>query len=108
MVHLMNAVTVATRRSDPSYPAEAFEAAGLGPDVISMAGGASSRTTAFWPPLLKAHAFYHGRRRVVPLDILATAGPMLNHRIETSYPVDMERLVNVVLAERGYAYDFGT
>lgn len=108
MVHLMNAVTVATRRSDPSYPGDAFERVGLGPDVISLAGGASSRTTAFWPPLLKAHAFYHGRRRVVPYDVLATAGPMLNHRIETSYPADMERLVNVVLAERGYAFELGT
>jgi MoxR-like ATPase len=108
MVHLMNAVTVATRRSDPSYPGEAFEAAGLGPDVISTAGGASSRTTAFWPPLLRAHAFFRGRSRVVPYDIYATAPAMLNHRLETSYPADMAQLVNVVLAERGYAFDFAT
>ena len=108
MVHLMNAITVATRRSDPSYPADAFEAAGLGPEVVSVAGGASSRTTAFWPPLVRAHAFYHGRNNVVPFDIFATASAMLNHRIETSYPVDMDKLVDVVLAERGYAYEFGT
>lgn len=108
MVHLMNAVTVATRRSDPSYPDEAFDRAGLGHDVISSAGGASSRTTAFWPPLLKAHAFYHNRRQVVPFDILATASSMLNHRIETSFPANMDKLVNVVLAERGYAYELGT
>jgi len=108
MVHLMNAITVATRRMDPSYPDRAFEVAGLGPDVVSVAGGASSRTTTFWPPLLRAHAFYHGRSEVVPYDIFATASVMLSHRIETSYPVDMEQLVNVVLAERGYAYEFRT
>lgn len=105
MVHLMNAITVATRRTDPSYPASAFEDADLSPDVISMAGGASSRTTAFWPPLLRAHAFFHGRSSVVPYDIFATAAAMLNHRIETSFPADMEQLVNVILAERGYAYE---
>ncbi len=108
MVHLMNAITVATRRMDPSYPHHAFEVAGLGPDVISVAGGASSRTTAFWPPLLRAHAFYYGRGEVVPYDIFATASIMLNHRIETSFPADMKQLVNVVLAERGYAYEFRT
>ncbi len=108
MVHLMNAITVATRRTDPSYPEYEFEVAGLGADVVSMAGGASSRTTAFWPPLLRAHAFYHGRGKVVPYDIFATATVMLNHRIETSFPADMEQLVNVVLAERGYAYEFRT
>lgn len=108
MVHLMNAITVATRRTDPSYPDRAFEVAGLGPEVVSVAGGASSRTTTFWPPLLRAHAFYHGRSEVVPYDIFATASVMLSHRIETSYPVDMEQLVNVVLAERGYAYEFRT
>ena len=107
MVHLMNAITVATRRSDPSYPDDAFETAGLGPDVVSVAGGASSRTTAFWPPLLRAHAFYNGRRHVVPFDVFATANSMLNHRLETSFPADMVQLVNVVLAERGYAYEFG-
>ncbi|MBT8100984.1 MAG: AAA family ATPase [Gammaproteobacteria bacterium] len=108
MVHLMNAITVATRRADPSYPGAGFEEAGLGPDVVSMAGGASSRTTAFWPTLLRAHAFYHGRDRVVPYDVFATATAMLNHRIETSYPAAMTRLVNVVLAERGYAFEFRT
>ena len=108
MVHLMNAITVATRRSDPSYPDDAFDSAGLGHDVISAAGGASSRTTAFWPPLLRAHAFYHGRDRVVPYDVFATATAMLNHRLETSFPADMEQLVNVVLAERGYAFEFRT
>ncbi len=105
MVHLMNAITVATRRSDPSYPAEPFEASGLGRDVISTAGGASSRTTSFWPPLLRAHAFFYGRKAVVPYDVFRTAVAMLQHRLETSYPVDTEQLVNVVLAERGYAYD---
>lgn len=108
MVHLMNAITVATRRTDPSYPVSEFEDAGIGADVVSVAGGASSRTTAFWPPLLRAHAFYHGRSEVVPYDIFATASPMLNHRIETSFPADMEQLVNLVLAERGYAYELGT
>lgn len=106
MVHLMNSITVATRRSDPSYPGDAFENAGLGADVISPSGGASSRTTAFWPTLLRAHAFYHGRKQVVPYDVFATATSMLNHRLETSFPADMGHLVNVVLADRGYAYDF--
>lgn len=106
MVHLMNAITVATRRSDPSYPSDAFEAAGLGADVVSAAGGASSRTTAFWPPLLRAHAFFHGRRHVVPFDIFATGGAMLNHRLESAFPVEMQQLIDVVLAERGYACDF--
>lgn len=105
MVHLMNSVTVATRRSDPSYPTRAFEMAELGGDVVSEAGGASSRTTSFWPPLLRAHAFYHGRDRVVPYDVFATAVAMLNHRLETSYPVEMNRLINVLLAERGYAHE---
>jgi MoxR-like ATPase len=104
MVHLMNAITVATRRSDPAYPAEYFDTAGLGREVISPSGGASSRTTSFWPPLLRAHAFFHGRRKVVPYDVFATAGAMLNHRLETSYPVDMSKLINLILAERGYAY----
>lgn len=102
MVHLMNAVTVATRRSDPAYPASAFEAQGFGADVVSPFGGASSRTTAFWPPLLRAHAFFHGRRQVTPADVFATAHAMLNHRIETSFPVDMTALIDVILAERGY------
>ena len=106
MVHLMNAITVATRRSDPSYPADSFEISGLGRDVISEPGGASSRTTSFWPPLLRAHAFFHGRNEVVPYDVFTTAVAMLSHRLETSFPVDMEQLINVVLAERGYAFDF--
>jgi len=106
MVHLMNAITVATRRSDPSYPAELFDMAGVGKDVISASGGASSRTTSFWPPLLRAHAFFHGRKQVVPHDVLATAVPMLNHRIETSYPVDTKQLINLILSERGYAYNY--
>ena len=37
-----------------------------------------------------------------------TLAAMLNHRIETSFPTDMDKLVNVVLAERGYAYEFRT
>jgi MoxR-like ATPase len=106
MVHLMNSITVATRRSDPSYPRAAFERAGLGEDVISRSGGASSRTTAFWPPLLRAHAFFHDRVSVVPYDIFATASAMLNHRLETSYPTDINKVIHTVLAERGYAYDF--
>lgn len=105
MVHLMNAITVATRRNDPSYPADALEAAGLGRDVISDVGGASSRATSFWPPLLRAHAFFHGRTKVQPLDVFATAVPLLNHRLETRYPANIPALINVVLAERGYAYD---
>lgn len=105
MVHLMNAVTVATRRSDPSYPADAFDQAGFGREVISPSGGASSRTTSFWPPFLRSHAFFHGRRHVVPYDIFATAVPVLNHRLETSYPVDTARLINLILSERGYAYN---
>lgn len=106
IVHLMNAITVATRRSDPSYPADVFDSSGLGQEVISPAGGASSRTTSFWPPLLRAHAFFHGRRKVVPYDIFATAVPLLNHRLETSYPVDIANLLNIVMSERGYAYSF--
>jgi MoxR-like ATPase len=105
MIHLMNSVTVATRRSDPSYPGDELEAAGFGADIVSAAGGASSRTTAFWPPLLRAHAFFHGRRQVAPVDILATAAPMLNHRIETSVPVDTSRLIDLLLTERGYAFE---
>lgn len=105
MIHLMNAVTVATRRSDPSYPGAELEARGFGADVVSAAGGASSRTTAFWPPLLRAHAFFHGRREVAPVDIFATAHAMLSHRIETSFPVDTADLIDVILAERGYAFE---
>jgi MoxR-like ATPase len=106
MIQLMTSVIVATRRSDPSYPAAALEASGFGADVISPAGGASSRTTAFWPPLLRAHAFFHGRRVVAPIDVFATARPLLNHRIETSYPVDINGVIDVILAERGYGYDY--
>ncbi len=103
MIHLMNAITVATRRSDPAYPASALEAQGFGADVVSPYGGASSRTTAFWPPLLRAHAFFNGRNRVVPADIFVTAQAMLNHRIETTFPVDMNALIDIIVAERGYA-----
>lgn len=106
MVHLMNAITVATRRNDPSYPADALDKSGMGRDVITDVGGASSRTTSFWPPLLRAHAFFHGRKQVVPYDIFSTAVAMLNHRLETNFPVDTEQLINVILAEKGYAYDF--
>ena len=105
IVHLMNAVTVATRRSDPSYPAESFDKAGFGREVISLSGGASSRTTSFWPPLLRAHAFFHGRKHVVPYDVFATAVPVLNHRLETSYPVNTSQLINLILCEKGYAYN---
>ena len=106
MVHLMNSVTIATRRSDPTYPSEIFDQLGLGREVISPSGGASSRTTSFWPPFLRAHAFFNGRKNVVPYDIFASAAPLLNHRIETSYPVEMDSLINLILSERGYAYDF--
>jgi MoxR-like ATPase len=106
MVHLMNAVTVATRRSDPSYPSEVFDNSGLGNEVISPSGGASSRTTSFWPPFLRANAFFNGRKHVVPYDIFSTAVPILNHRLETSYPVDTANLINIILSERGYAYNY--
>ena len=105
MVHLMNSVTIATRRSDPSYPSEVFDQSGLGGEVISPAGGASSRTTSFWPPFLRSHALFHGRKHVVPYDIFASAVPILNHRIETSYPVEITKLINLILSERGYAYN---
>jgi MoxR-like ATPase len=105
IIHLINAITVATRPSDPSYPAEALDAAGFGRDVISVYGGASSRTTSFWPPLLRASALFQGRRKVCALDVLSTAHPILNHRIETNYPVDMEALIGLILTERGYAYE---
>lgn len=105
IIHLITSIIVATRRSDASYPSDALEANGYGADVISPAGGASSRTTAFWPPLLRAHAFYHGRRIVTPADVFATAHALLNHRIETMYPVDINGIIDVILAERGYAFD---
>lgn len=105
IVHLMNAITVATRRSDPSYPSDVFDNSGLGKEVISPAGGASSRTTSFWPPFLRAHAFFHGRKHVVPYDVFASAVPILNHRLETTYPVDMSHVINMILSERGYAYN---
>lgn len=106
IVHLMNAITVSTRRSDPAYPAAELDEAGLGHEVVSRSGGASSRTTAFWPPLLRAHAFFHGRTEVLPYDVFATAHAMLNHRIETAYPANTGHLLRTILAERGYAYDF--
>jgi MoxR-like ATPase len=104
IIHLINAVTVATRPGDNSYPAEELDARGFGREVISHNGGVSSRASSFWPPLLKAHALFHGRDKVVPYDVFATAHPMLNHRIETNYPVDMKRLIQLILCERGYAY----
>ena len=104
IIHLINAITVATRPTDDSYPAEALDANGFGRDVISRNGGVSSRASSFWPPLLKAHALFHGRREVVPFDVFATAYPMLTHRIETNYPVDMKGLIHLILRERGYAY----
>lgn len=104
IIHLMNAITVATRPADPAYPAKELDAQGFGRDVISASGGVSSRASSFWPPLLKAHALFHGRDRVLPYDVFATASPMLNHRIETNYPVNMKDLIHLILRERGYAF----
>lgn len=104
IIRLLNAITVATRRNDPSYPAEALEAEGLGGDVISDSGGVASRVSTFWPALLRAHALFHGRSQVTAGDVFATAVPMLNHRIETNYPVNMERLIGTILRERGIVY----
>jgi MoxR-like ATPase len=104
VIHLINAITVATRPGDPSYPAEELDARGFGRDVISENGGVSSRASSFWPPLLKAHALFCGRSEVVPYDVFSTAHPMLNHRIDTNYPVDMRELIQLILCERGYAY----
>jgi len=105
IIHLINSIIVATRPNDESYPAEALDAnEDFGREVISPNGGVSSRATSFWPPLLRAHALFHGRKRVVPLDVFATAYPMLNHRIETNFPVDVEKLIHLILCERGYAY----
>lgn len=104
VIHLMNAITVATRPTDESYPADELDASGFGREVISRNGGVSSRASSFWPPLLKAHALFHGRQDVVPFDVFATAVPMLTHRIETNYPVDMKGLIHLILRERGYAY----
>ncbi len=104
IIHLINAITVATRPTDDPYPAEELDANGFGRDVISRNGGVSSRASSFWPPLLKAHALFHGRREVVPFDVFATAYPMLTHRIETNYPVEMKGLIHLILRERGYAY----
>lgn len=104
IIHLINAITVATRPTDDSYPADELDANGFGRDVISRNGGVSSRASSFWPPLLKAHALFHGRRKVVPFDVFATAYPMLTHRIETNYPVEMKGLIHLILRERGYAY----
>jgi MoxR-like ATPase len=104
IIHLINAVTVATRPGDAAYPSEELDARGFGRDVISHNGGVSSRASSFWPPLLKAHALFHGRDQVVPYDVFATAYAMLNHRIETNYPADMKQLIQLILCERGYAY----
>ncbi len=105
IVHLMNAITVATRPTDVSYPADALdEDDEFGREVISHSGGVSSRATSFWPPLLKAHAMFNGRDRVLPYDIFSTAYSMLNHRIETNFPVNIEHLIHLILSERGYAY----
>lgn len=104
IIRLLNAITVATRRSDPSYPADAFEIEGLGGDVISDSGGVASRVSTFWPALLRAHALFHGRAEVTPADVFATAVPMLNHRIETNYPADMRRVIGTILRERGFVY----
>lgn len=104
VVRLLNAITVATRRDDPSYPADVLEAEGFGGDVISDFGGVASRVSTFWPALLKAHAMFHGRSKVTPADVFATAVPMLNHRIETNYPVNMEKLIGAILRERGMVY----
>jgi MoxR-like ATPase len=104
IIHLLNSITVATRRTDPSYPADALESDGLGGDVISDMGGVASRVSTYWPSLLRAHALYHGRRSVSAADVFATAVPMLNHRIETNYPVNMERLIGTILRERGQVY----
>ena len=105
IVHLMNAITVATRPTDVSYPAEALDDNDeFGREVISSSGGVSSRATSFWPPLLRAHAMFHGRDRVLPYDVFATAYSMLNHRIETNFPVNIEHLIHLILSERGYAY----
>jgi MoxR-like ATPase len=105
IIHLMNAITVATRPLDVSYPAEALDANDeFGREVISGSGGVSSRATSFWPPLLRAHALFHGRDRVEPYDVFATAYSMLNHRIETNFPVNIEHLIHLILCERGYAY----
>jgi len=104
VIRLLNSITVATRRSDPSYPAEALEEAGLGGDVISDMGGVASRVSTYWPSLLRAHALYHGRTSVNTADVFATAIPMLNHRIETNYPVNIENLIGTILRERGQVY----
>jgi MoxR-like ATPase len=105
IIHLMNAITVATRPKDVSYPADALDAhEEFGREVISESGGVSSRATSFWPPLLRAHALFHGRDKVLPYDVFATAYSMLNHRIETNYPVNIEKLIHLILSERGYAY----
>lgn len=104
IIRLLNSITVATRRTDPSYPADALEAEGLGRDVISEMGGVASRVSTYWPSLLRAHALYHGRSVVTAADVFATAVPMLNHRIETNYPVNMERLIGTILRERGQVY----
>ena len=104
IIHLINAITVATRPLDASYPAKELDDSGIGRDAISRNGGVSSRASSFWPPLLRAHALFQGRQQVLPFDVFATAYPMLTHRIETNYPVDMKGLIHLILRERGYAY----
>jgi MoxR-like ATPase len=104
IIRLLNSITVATRRGDPSYPADALESEGLGGDVISDMGGVASRVSTYWPSLLRAHALFHGRDSVTAADVFATALPMLNHRIETNYPVNMEKLIGTILRERGLVY----
>jgi len=104
IIRLLNSITVATRPTDPSYPTEALESDGLGGDVISEMGGVASRVSTYWPSLLRAHALYHGRSNVTAADVFATAIPMLNHRIETNYPVNMEKLIGTILRERGHVY----
>ena len=98
-------VTMIVAVKNSTYPADALDAHDeFGREVISASGGVSSRAASFWPPLLRAHALFHGRDRVEPYDVFATAYSMLNHRIETNFPVNIEHLIHLILSERGYAY----